>query len=166
MKAKYEHEAETSVDQMRFIFAGKQLEDGRTLSDYNVCHESTIQYCSMLRGGGSGFSFVDITQTSKAQLHNWSKSAPIWREVTKASLCLEGKCTTKGCKAYGEWVIISKGVGTYDVIHHEHLNKCPVCRNYVKAEKCAFTRCWYSYSGRMIQGNGLGHLRRGSEGWG
>ena len=132
-------------DQQRLIFDNKQIEDEKTLNDYNIHDGDKIHLVLRLRGGGSSV-FVDIENSQGIENHQFSSSAPDWRIAT-LGLNIEGICKKSQCAAYNKQVICQIGYGFFDIILDKEKCKCPICKQWIDPITCGFTNCHYKWTG-------------------
>ena len=106
---------ETNIDEQRWIWAGRQLDDDLTFKNYEIPTEATIHLVLKLRGGGMTFSRMDKKMQISTQ--KATRYTPDYLLIS-TGLNIRCICNNTICETqkHGGNIYFRKGLGTFRII--------------------------------------------------
>ncbi|KAA6377089.1 MAG: putative ring and ubiquitin domain containing protein [Streblomastix strix] len=142
IKKKIKQQTGMDINTLKLIYQGKQLDNQKTLLDYKIQKDSTLntEVITIKNTELGQIELANVEGTKLLVVRDQSSSAPKWRIVTKG-LSIEGICSNMNCVAYNRMTIFNSGFT--DVELWQSGAKCPMCQNQINPIKPAFNNCLY-----------------------
>jgi hypothetical protein len=171
VKSRIEVEDEIPI---ALLFHDKELDDDKTLMNYDVTPYSRLTVLPIFMGGGVGpfstpppLKFVDI-MSDKIETLVVTATAPDWRVFDKGLtmeglsslffaffvhffiILMQGLCSNKKCVAFNQKVLSREGYTIYNL--RKNKSKCPICHTDFAPIRPMYYKCVVVYHGIRADG--------------
>ena len=139
-----------------FVFCGKPLDPIKTLKQYNLISNSTINVekvkSTAIGGGGFSHFFTDLSKKYYNEI-TFTSNAPIYRNANQG-INIFGDCKYEKCEAFNKEVVVPLlGIEKFDLIHDKDNLKCPACKGLINPKTVGFYLCEYKIKGKNYENN-------------